>query len=49
MSEDQHGGTMSDGQRAAAEEQQAVAYLKRALLDLNETRRRLHEVESRLD
>jgi acyl transferase domain-containing protein len=46
---------MSDGQRsdtppsgAAAEEQKAVDYLRRALVDLNETRRRLQEAESRL-
>ncbi len=39
---------MSDGRIAAEEEQRAVAYLRRALLDLNETRRRLQEVEGRL-
>jgi acyl transferase domain-containing protein len=48
MPDDQIGDTTSDGLGAAAEEQKAVAYLKRALVDLNETRRRLHEVESRL-
>lgn len=47
MSDDQIGDTTSDGQAAAADEQKAVAYLKRALVDLNETRRRLHEAESR--
>ncbi len=46
MSDDQSSGTPLSG--AAAEEQKAVAYLRRALVDLNETRRRLHEAESRL-
>ncbi len=45
MSDDQSSGTPLSG---AAEEQKAVAYLRRALVDLNETRRRLHEAESRL-
>ncbi len=48
MSDDQRSDTPSSGHEAAAEEQKAVAYLRRALVDLNETRRRLHEVESRL-
>jgi acyl transferase domain-containing protein len=48
MSNDQRSDTPSDGPQTAAEEQKAVAYLRRALLDLSETRRRLHEVESRL-
>ena len=45
MSDDQSSGTPLSG---AAEEQKAVAYLRRALVDLNETRWRLHEAESRL-
>ncbi len=48
MSNEQKGDTMSNGQTAAAEEQTAVGYLRRALLELNETRQRLHEAESRL-
>ena len=39
---------MSEEQQAATEEQKAVDYLRRALLELKETRRRLHEAESRL-
>jgi hypothetical protein len=31
-----------------SDEQKAVGYLKRALVDLSETRRRLHEAESRV-
>jgi polyketide synthase 12 len=47
MSEDQ----MSDTRlpHAATDEQKAVAYLRRALVDLNETRQRLRDAESRLN
>jgi acyl transferase domain-containing protein len=38
----------SNATGSAAEEQKAVTYLRRALVDLNETRRRLREAESRL-
>ncbi|MFI5003520.1 MAG: beta-ketoacyl synthase N-terminal-like domain-containing protein [Solirubrobacterales bacterium] len=49
MPDDQRSDTPSNGLGGAAEEEQkAVAYLRRALVDLNETRRRLHEAESRL-
>ncbi len=48
MPDDQSSETPSTGPHTAAEEQKAVAYLRRALVDLNETRRRLHEAESRL-
>lgn len=45
-SDDQRGG--ASGERdATSEEQKAVTYLKRALVDLNEARRRLQESESR--
>lgn len=47
MHDDQMSET-SAGAGSAAEEQKAVAYLRRALVDLNETRRRLREAESRL-
>jgi acyl transferase domain-containing protein len=46
MSDDQRSDTPLLG--AAAEEQRAVAYLRRALVDLNETRGRLQEAENRL-
>jgi len=46
MSDDQMSDTPPSG--AAAEEQKAVVYLRRALVDLNETRQRLQEAESRL-
>ena len=48
MPDDQSSETPSTGPHSAAEEQKAVAYLRRALVDLNETRKRLHEAESRL-
>ncbi len=47
MSKDQSSDTPSNGSGAAAEEQKAVAYLRRALVDLNDTRRRLNEAENR--
>jgi acyl transferase domain-containing protein len=48
MPDDQRSETPSGGPRGTAEEQKAVAYLRRALVDLSETRRRLHEAEGRL-
>ncbi len=48
MPDERMSETLSTEPHAAPEEQKAVTYLRRALLDLNETRRRLHDAESRL-